>query len=56
VNVRYRMDGHLKKIVDFPKRLLDRVISRIKILAKLDIAEKENSRMGASACDVWTED
>jgi type IV pilus assembly protein PilB len=53
VCVRYRIDGHLKDVIDIPKQLLDRVISRIKILAKLDIAEKRKFQDGRIS--VWME-
>lgn len=46
VYVRYRIDGYLKKIIDIPKQLMDRVLSRVKILAKLDIAEKRKFQDG----------
>ncbi|BCW92821.1 MAG: type IV-A pilus assembly ATPase PilB [Thermoanaerobaculum sp.] len=38
--VRYRIDGILQEIMTPPLRLKDAITSRIKILAKLDIAEK----------------
>lgn len=38
--VRYRVDGVLRKHMDLPMPALNRVISRIKILAKLDIADR----------------
>jgi type II secretory ATPase GspE/PulE/Tfp pilus assembly ATPase PilB-like protein/ActR/RegA family two-component response regulator len=38
--VRYRVDGVLRKHMDLPMSALNRVISRIKILAKLDIADR----------------
>ncbi|MGH9535305.1 MAG: type IV-A pilus assembly ATPase PilB [Terriglobales bacterium] len=38
--VRYRIDGILQEIMSPPLRLRDAVISRIKIMAKLDISEK----------------
>ncbi len=38
--VRYRIDGVLYEMMHPPLRLRDAIISRIKILAKLDIAEK----------------
>jgi type II secretory ATPase GspE/PulE/Tfp pilus assembly ATPase PilB-like protein/ActR/RegA family two-component response regulator len=39
-SVRYRVDGVLRKHMDLPMAALNRVISRIKILAKLDIADR----------------
>jgi type IV pilus assembly protein PilB len=38
--VRYRIDGLLREVMTPPQRLKDAIISRIKVLAKLDIAEK----------------
>ena len=38
--VRYRIDGSLKKIMSLPIKIKNSVTSRIKIMAKLDIAEK----------------
>ena len=38
--VRYRIDGVLHDLTDSPKRLHTAVVSRIKILANLDIAER----------------
>ena len=38
--VRYRVDGVLRKHMDLPMTAMNRVISRIKILARLDIADR----------------
>lgn len=38
--VRYRVDGVLRKHMELPMSALNRVISRIKILSKLDIADR----------------
>jgi type IV pilus assembly protein PilB len=38
--VRYRVDGVLRKHMDLPMAAMNRVISRIKILARLDIADR----------------
>ena len=38
--VRYRVDGVLRKHMDLPMTAMNRVISRIKILSKLDIADR----------------
>jgi type IV pilus assembly protein PilB len=38
--VRYRIDGLLQTIMNPPNKLRDAIISRIKIMAKLDISEK----------------
>jgi type IV pilus assembly protein PilB len=38
--VRYRIDGLLREVMNPPQRLKDAITSRIKVLAKLDIAER----------------
>ena len=38
--VRYRVDGVLRKHMDLPMSALNRVISRIKVLSRLDIADR----------------
>jgi type IV pilus assembly protein PilB len=40
LRVRYRVDGILYNIMSPPMRLRDSIVSRVKIMAKLDIAEK----------------
>lgn len=40
VVVRYRVDGVLRKITEYPKNMHSAVVSRIKILSGLDIVEK----------------
>jgi type IV pilus assembly protein PilB len=39
-SVRYRVDGVLRKHMDLPMPAMNRVVSRIKILARLDIADR----------------
>ena len=39
-SIRYRVDGVLRKHMDLPMSALNRIISRIKILSKLDIADR----------------
>jgi type IV pilus assembly protein PilB len=46
VRIRYRMDGVLHKRDSPPRRLLGAIISRIKILAKMDIAERRRPQDG----------
>lgn len=46
VRIRYRIDGILHKRDSPPRRLLGAVISRIKILAKMDIAERRRPQDG----------
>jgi type IV pilus assembly protein PilB len=40
LRVRYRIDGILYNIMNPPMKLRDSIVSRVKIMAKLDIAEK----------------
>jgi type IV pilus assembly protein PilB len=46
VRIRYRIDGMLHKRDSPPRRLLGAVVSRIKILAKMDIAERRRPQDG----------
>ncbi|QGT98933.1 Type IV fimbrial assembly, ATPase PilB [Candidatus Syntrophocurvum alkaliphilum] len=46
VRVRFRIDGHLHKVLSLPKSILSGVISRLKILADMDIAEKRIAQDG----------
>lgn len=46
VRIRYRIDGVLSERDSIPKRLLGAVLSRIKILAKIDIAERRRCQDG----------
>lgn len=38
--IRFRIDGLLYSIIDLPKHLIFRIITRLKIMAQLDIAER----------------
>lgn len=49
VHVRYRIDGELKNIQQFPKNIQDSVISRIKIISNLDITNRRFPQDGRSA-------
>ncbi|MBI3171218.1 MAG: Flp pilus assembly complex ATPase component TadA, partial [Hydrocarboniphaga effusa] len=40
LTVRFRVDGVLREVMSPPKMLAPRIVSRIKVMAKLDIAEK----------------
>jgi general secretion pathway protein E len=40
LTVRFRVDGVLREVLNPPRRLAPRLISRVKVMAKLDIAEK----------------
>lgn len=46
VRVRYRIDGVLHEVMTFPKRLQPAIISRLKIMAGLDIAERRKPQDG----------
>ena len=50
--VRYRVDGVLRKHMDLPMAPLNRVISRIKILSKLDIADRLRPQDGKARVQV----
>jgi type II secretory ATPase GspE/PulE/Tfp pilus assembly ATPase PilB-like protein len=45
-NVRFRIDGTLSKYFEFPPNFRNALISRIKIMAKLDISEKRKPQDG----------
>jgi len=40
LQIRFRVDGVLREVMSPPKQLAPRLVSRIKVMAKLDIAEK----------------
>lgn len=46
VEVRYRVDGYLRTVIKIPKPLHPRLVARIKILSKLDIAEQRKVQEG----------
>jgi len=46
--VRFRVDGVLRNAVTLPKNSHSAIISRIKIMAEMDIAEKRLPQMVAS--------
>src|SRR5260221_5430028 len=46
INVRYRVDGLLRQITTMPKSIQTKVISRIKITAHMDIAERRKPQDG----------
>jgi type IV pilus assembly protein PilB len=51
VEIRFRVDGELVTIRDFPKSLLPMVVARIKIMAELDIVEyrmPQDGRIGVA--------
>ena len=56
VRVRYRIDGVLVERDSPPKRLLGAILSRIKILSKLDIAERRRTQDGRIKVTVGDKD
>ena len=50
--VRYRVDGVLRKHMDLPMSALNRVISRVKILSKLDITDRLRPQDGKARVQV----
>ncbi len=49
VQVRYRVDGELRNVLKYPKRIQDAVTSRIKIISSLDIVNRRTPQDGRSA-------
>jgi type IV pilus assembly protein PilB len=49
VQVRYRIDGNLKNIREYPKQIQDAVVSRVKIISNLDITNRRHPQDGRSA-------
>jgi type IV pilus assembly protein PilB len=56
IRVRYRIDGLLVERDSPPKRLLGALLSRIKILSKLDIAERRRTQDGRIKATVGEKD
>ncbi len=54
--VRFRIDGVLYKVMSLPMKLRDPLISRVKIMAKLDIAEKRLPQDGRIKIRMKVED
>ena len=46
VRVRYRIDGILQEVMTLPKRIRSAMVSRVKIMANMDIAEKRAPQDG----------
>ena len=54
MRVRFRVDGVLQEAAHVPKRMVAAVVSRIKIMSELDIAEKrvpQDGRVGVTVED-----
>jgi type IV pilus assembly protein PilB len=52
LRVRYRVDGLLREVMEAPRRVATSVISRIKIISGLDIAERRLPQDGRTRFDV----
>jgi type IV pilus assembly protein PilB len=46
VRVRYRVDGELQEVMTIPRRILSAVVSRIKVMADMDITEHRRPQDG----------
>jgi len=52
VELRYRIDGVLRKIMNLPTSLLSALVSRIKIISDLDIAERRKPQDGRAKIEI----
>ncbi|MCE5197353.1 MAG: ATPase, T2SS/T4P/T4SS family [Armatimonadota bacterium] len=52
LEIRYRIDGALQHVRNLPKQLQPAIISRIKIMAEMDIAEKRKPQDGRIALKI----
>ncbi len=52
MRIRYRIDGVLKEVYSLPKVKAKAIISRIKVMSKLDIAEKRLPQDGRIRCRI----
>lgn len=50
--VRYRLDGDLRKILNVPAEMVESVISRIKVLAGMDVTERRRPQDGHIVLDM----
>ena len=50
LRIRYRIDGMLEEIFDFPRSHISPIVSRLKIMSNLDIAEKRIPQDGRIRC------
>jgi type IV pilus assembly protein PilB len=46
VDLRYRVDGLLRKVMTMPKRVQNKVVSRIKVMSHMDISERRKPQDG----------
>jgi len=52
LDLRYRVDGLLRKVMTMPKRVQNRVVSRIKIMSHMDISERRKPQDGRTVLRV----
>ena len=52
MRIRYRIDGVLKEVYSLPKAKAKAIISRLKVMSKLDIAEKRLPQDGRIRCRI----
>jgi len=52
MRIRYRIDGVLKEVYSLPKTKAKAIISRLKVMSKLDIAEKRLPQDGRIRCRI----
>lgn len=50
LSIRFRVDGVLRPVLQPARKLAPLLVSRIKVMSKLDIAEKRLPRMAVSPC------
>jgi type IV pilus assembly protein PilB len=56
LRIRYRIDGICREVQSAPKRLQGAILSRIKIMAEMDIAEKRKPQDGRIAINILGRD
>ncbi|MBN2369474.1 MAG: Flp pilus assembly complex ATPase component TadA [Vicinamibacteria bacterium] len=54
VNLRYRVDGLLRHVMSMPKRVQAKIVSRVKIMSNMDIAERRKPQDGRTRIIVGT--
>jgi type IV pilus assembly protein PilB len=54
VVLRYRVDGLLREVLRMPKRVQNRIVSRVKIMAHMDISERRRPQDGRARIIVGT--
>lgn len=56
MNIRMRIDGRLHNILQIPKELQESVIARLKVMGRLDIAERRVPQDGRAAIKIKSKD